>query len=646
MRGLAIVGAALCLTIVVSGGTGCAASGRGGGDGGPDDGSSADSAGEVDGPGSGGTEAGVGPDSDDAQAPNLCPATGVGAAIFRASCVGGAPLADWSPVRRISRAEYDNMVRDLLGDRTRPAAQFVAESPLTDGVNFWTNTCHDIGATDTLPVQQYLQAAESLAQTAVSDPNILGALLMQYGGAACATRNDACAQAFIGGFALRAFRGFYDSDEGSSLFQNVFSPVEAMLGDFVAGVQAVITSVLTSPRFLYVVELGRPGASGRVVPLGPYELAARLALFLWRSVPDAALLAAAASDSLQTADQIRAQAVRMLGARDGQGHLLAQGALDDFAQQWMQLENASALTRDSQYATWNANPGLSSELLNETLATFHATVLAEDGGAGGTLPELLTSTQSYQNADVRAFYAGQSLPAAENCTDPSLEGNCYTKSAAAGAANPRAGILTQAIVVAAQSHPSYPSPTLRGRLVREQVLCDAIPPPPPTANTTPPATVPPNQSIKDQYSAHRLPGCNVCHDKMDLIGDAFGNYDATGAYQRKELDGHADDGTQPIIDPSGSVVVGGPGELATTFTSAIDLAMQLAGATQVQQCFALQEFRYALGRIETPADACSLQQVFQAFSGSGLNLQQLLLAIVQSDAFRNRTAEDPAGGCR
>jgi hypothetical protein len=599
------------------------------------------------------------PDGGAAPEPDLCPASGLGIPIFAGTCDGGAPNVDWSPVRRISRVEYDNMVRDLLQDSTQPAAQFVAETPLTNsGINFWTNTCTGVGADDITIPQQYMHAAETLAATATGDPNTLDNLLNRYGAnAECnPVQNDACAQTFIDAFARQAFRGQLDPGDGgdggttSNLFYDVYAPIAAQF-DFATGIQAVITAVLTSPRFLFVLEYGDPATGARVVPLTQVELAARLALLLWRSVPDSTLLDAAAAGQLATPAQIEAQAVRMLAARqNGQqiGPLLAQGALDDFATQWMELENAHALTKDPQYAAWNNDSALSGELVGETIATFHSTVLGTDGTDGGTLTDLLTSTSSYMNGDVAAFYQGQT-PTGGGCTSTSIDQGCFTKQVVDSPTNPRRGILTDAIVLAAQSHTSFPSPTLRGKLVRQQILCDAVFPPPATVNTSPPGTVPPGSTIKDQYAAHRdVDGgtCPTCHNLMDPIGDAFGVYDATGIYQTTEADGFTDGGPFAPIDPSAQVYPGIPGELATTATGPVDLVTQLANSSQVQECFALQQFRYAFSRIETAADTCSVQSAYQAFVGGQLNIRALLLAIVQSDAFRYRTLETPGSSCQ
>jgi hypothetical protein len=595
----------------------------------------------------------VNPDGGTEAEPNLCPADGVGIPIFAAACDAGAPSVDWSPIRRISRVEYDNMVRDLLKDQTQPAAQFVAETPLTsDGINFWTNTCTGVGAGDITVPQQYMHAAETLAANATSDPNTFNNILNQFGlNTPCSAmpRGDACAQGFIHAFGSQAFRGQIDAAEESSLFSAVYSPIAAQF-DFPTGIQALITAFLTSPRFLFVVEFGDTTAAGRVVPLGQTEIAARLALFLWRSVPDTVLLDAAAAGQLATPAQIEAQATRMLAVvGPNGGGLLAQGALDDFATQWMELENAHALTKDPQYTTWNNVSALSAELVGETLATFHATVLGTNGSGGGTLTDLLTSTSSYVNSDVKNFYAGQPVTSS-GCTTTDTSGSspCFTQQVVDSPTSPRRGILTDAIVLAAQSHTSFPSPTLRGKLVRQQILCDPVPPPPANVNTSPPANVPPGATIKQQYAAHRdvdAGGCPSCHNLMDPIGDTFGVYDATGTYQTTEADGLTDGGPFAPIDPSGQVNAFFPGELATTATGPVDLITQLAAARQVQECFALQEFRYALSRIETPADSCSVQSAYQAFAAGQLNVKALLLAIVQSDAFRYRTVETP-GSCQ
>jgi hypothetical protein len=553
----------------------------------------------------------------------------IGTPLFGLSCNAGQPTVDWSPVRRISRVEYNNMVRDLLGVTTAPANPFVSESPLYYGLNFEANT---YTAASSLVLQQYISTAETLAQTVVADsanlPNLVG----------CTTQDSACAQQFIGSFANRAFRGQLDGTVAASLLQ-LFSDVSSQT-DFATGIQAVVAAVLESPRFLYVLEFGTGTATGNVVPLSPYEIAGRLALFLWRSVPDAALMQLAANGQLASSDQVQAQAQAMLAdpkARD---------AVDDFTTQWMQLQLTASLDKDAQFTTWNSFGKIGEELLDETLTNYAQAVLAEDA----SLTDVLTATSSYVNDDLASFYAlgGVGSGPSVQVNDPALPPGHDTFVLTP--VPHRTGILTNGGVLASQSHTTLPSAVLRGKLVREQVLCDTIPAPPPGVPAAP-TTPPDGGTFRQQFeAAHDLPGCISCHGYMDPIGWGFGHFDATGAYQ--ETDSNGFPGTFPPIDATGAINGSDQGEIGfgvdggAAFDGSADLTNQLAGATQVQQCFALQEFRYALSRIETEHDACSARQIEAAFTAGNLNIQKLMVAIVGTDAFRYRSLETPGASCQ
>jgi Protein of unknown function (DUF1592)/Protein of unknown function (DUF1588)/Protein of unknown function (DUF1595)/Protein of unknown function (DUF1585)/Protein of unknown function (DUF1587) len=572
----------------------------------------------------GAVDAGTGP-----SAPSGPPVIGV--SLFKAACTPGTPAAAWSPLRRLSRVEYDNMVRDLLADTTQPASAFPPESPLAAGVNFEANTYEGVSS---LIVQDYMQAAETLAQTATSDTNVLNNTILP-----CHTQDDACAQQFIGSWANRAFRGQLDATESASLFQ-LYSDVKAQF-DFTTGIQAVITAVLESPRFLYVVELGDGAATGDVVPLSNDEIAARLALFLWRSVPDATLMQAAASDQLGTVAAVQAQATRMLADPK------AKDALDDFTTQWMQLQSTSTVGKDTQFSVWNGDSKLGAELVDETLTNFSQEVLG-DGG----LVDLLTTPSSYINSDLANFYGkgpGNDQVTVGSGTrvtvgDTAVDDKTFVQTTIPH----RAGLLTNASVLATQAHTSLPSSVLRGKLVREQVLCDPIPPPPPgipapasalgDAGTT--------RSLLEEHF-NKNP-CVSCHQYMDPIGLGFGFFDATGAYQPNDANGSTSPPPQgfPAIDATGQIAPMKAGMLSASFDGAADLAAKLAQAEQTDECFALQELRYALSRIESTDDACSVQQIYGTFAASGWNIQKLMVALVGSDAFRYRSVETPGSECQ
>jgi hypothetical protein len=570
-----------------------------------------------------------------------CSPVALNVPIFASSCKSGPPTVDWSPMRRISRVEYDNMVRDLLGDTTQPAVllSFSPESPMAVGVNFLTNTPNSKPTVGVSLLAGYQSAAEALAKTAVSSSATLSSILP------CTTQDEACAQQFISTFANRAFRGQLDAPESISLL-GVYQDVVAAGFGFTEGIQGVITAILESPRFLYVLEFGSgTAATNGVIPLSSYEVAGRLALLLWRSVPDAALMSAAASGALATGAPGQAQAVQMQAKR-----MLADpkavGAINDFTTQWVELEGTASQAKDTQFANWKTYTG--EEMLDETLTNVSQIVLVKNGG----LNDLLTSPTSYVNQDLASFYgvtmgSGTSV----NANDPVLVAAAMTTPSVTSqfvstALPNRAGVLTNGSVMATQAHSTLPSSVLRGKLVREDLLCDPIQGPPPNVPPAPTAPAVDGGTTRSLFEAHlnKASSCYpTCHKFMDPIGFGFGFFDASGAWQATDANGFT--GTFPAIDASGQVFPMATADLSVTFNGATDLTTKLAGSTQVKECFALQEMRYALTRLETADDVCSLHQMYSAFTGSNFNIQALLLAVVGTDAFLYRSAEVPGSEC-
>ena len=610
--------------------------GGGSSGGGGDDGSVVSASGGSSGGGSSGSSSGI-----------TAPAS-VGVGLFSATCNKGQTTVDYSPMRRISRVEYNNMVRDLLGDTTQPANGFPPESPMKQGINFQVNTYAGISTTI---VQQYLQAAETLADAVVNDSNRMTNFVLG-GIASCGkAHDDSCEQDFVSSWVNRAYRGQLDATETMGLNQ-IYSTVKGQF-DWNTGIQAIITAVLESPRFLYVVEFGDGMASGNVVPLSATEIAARLSLFLWRSVPDAQLMTDAAQGKLGTAAGILAEAQRMLGVKSTVTNApLAQDALHDFTNQWMLLTSIQA--KDAQYGAYNQNPDkispaeLGADMYEETRLDVSQLVL----GDNGTLTDLLTTTSSYINKGLADFY-GATLASGTSvtATDPAVKDTAFFKTQLAN----RPGLFTTAGVMATAAHSTLPSLVLRGKLIREDVLCDPIPPPPPNVPAGPSMAPDAGTTTRDLLLSHMQKGtsCPGCHKLMDTIGVGFGNFDAIGQYQATDSNGFTMPPSTVPIDSSGTIYQAAPGEMgvalnttAPTFMNVNDLTTQLSTATQVRQCFALDEFRYALSRLETMDDACSAQQAYQAFSSNNFNIQQLLLGIVQTDAFRYRSVENAGGACQ
>ncbi len=516
-----------------------------------------------------------------------------------ASCVGqvGAPVNQGdapicstadpgpSPIRRMTRLEYNNTVRDLLGDDTHPADGFAPEE---EALGF-NNNAYALGVT-TLLAEELMVASEEISQRATAD---LGALLP------CdpATASDACVEDWIAAFGKRAWRRPLGGDEVTrllALFQQARDE-----WDFTTGIQLVIQAALQSPHFLYRVEFGvAQQGSEQIVELDHWEMASRLSYFIWSSMPDDELFAAAEAGQLGTATEIEAQARRMLAdPRE-------RAAVAEFHEQWLDLDRMATVTKDTtMFPDWTEVKPL---LVSETHAFLDHVIW--DGE--GDLWTLLTAPYTMANARLADFY-GVTGPTTDTFEKTDLD------------PARRAGLLTQASLLSINAKANQTSPVHRGKFVREQLLCQMLPAPPDDVEIVPP-DLDPTLTTRERFAQHSTdPYCAGCHHLMDPIGFGFEHYDALGAWRDLE-NGLAIDATGEI---NASEDVNG------TFDGIPDLAHRLAASNQVRECVARQWFRYAYGRGETSADNCTMAGLFDRFAASEYDIQELLVALTQTDAF-------------
>jgi hypothetical protein len=533
-------------------------------------------------------------------------------------CMNASVSVGREPVRRLSRIEYNNMVHDLFGDGSNPADQFVAED-LVAGFNANTQT----PPTD-LNAEQYFLEAEQLSKCIVEGTTPCSASSYTTLSGCSSSSDTACATTYIDGLEKRAFRGTVMPDEQqriAALYQ------DAQSIDANAALELAIQAVLLSPSFLFVLEFG--SGTGAAVALTPQELASRLSLSLWRSVPDQTLLDAADGGQLSTAAQVMVQATRMLDDPR------AAPMRKDFVEQWsgiQRLQNIAYSPSDVADGTWPAIAPdwttLRNMMESETLTFFDLAVKN-----GGTLSEVLTSDATFgAGADEGTFF--QQMYQATLDSSFSSDGiSRYLLPAQ------RSGLLMQASVLAAQSHPLRPSPVLRGKTIRTALFCSPPKAPPPNVNQTladPSAT--PGQTTTDVINQHASnPECASCHSLIDPIGDAFNHFNQIGGYQDTE-------NGAPVVT-SGAFNQLDP--LTGSFTDAQNMISEaLADPEVVGKCYTLQGFRYAFGRSETTADACSVQAIYDDFSNNNFTVKELIIAITGSNAFLYRTPVTAGAACQ
>jgi hypothetical protein len=189
----------------------------------------------------------------------------------------------------------------------------------------------------------------------------------------------------------------------------------------------------------------------------------------------------------------------------------------------------------------------------------------------------------------------------------------------------RAGLVTQGSLLASQAHADKTSYILRGKLVREALLCTPIPPPPPDAANVE-SKLPPTASARERAAEHRVrPECATCHELFDPIGFAFENFDAVGRWRTAEADG------KPI---DAHVMLTSAGALDGPVNGAVDLARRMATADQVRDCVTRQWMRFALGREDAADDDRARQALAASFRDGGGKVRDLLAGLTRSDAFR------------
>lgn len=494
-------------------------------------------------------------------------------------------------IRRLTRLEYDNAVRDLLGvDLGLGMAQFPPEE---ESLGFDNNA----RALQVSPLQaeQFMEAAEVIAAEAVVD---LEAILP------CAPEPDAraCAREFIVDVGRRAWRRHLTDEEIERLI--ALYDVGAEFGEpaFVNGVQLVIEALLQSPNFLYRLEVGQLNAERPdLLKLTADEVAARLSFLILRSIPDDALLAAADAGELDTVTGVVDQARRLVALPR------ARAAAWSFFEQWLHLDRLERIERDPRWYP-EYSPHLR-ELLGEEARRFVESVVWD----AGDMRMLLSASYSFMNRELAEFY-GLEGPRGEAFEKVALD------------PERRSGVVTTGAVMAVTAKPNMTSPVHRGIFVREQLLCTALPPPPANVPIIPPDPDP-SLTTREAFAVHSAnDACAGCHVLIDGIGFGFEHYDALGRFRITE--------NGKPIDATGDVVLTQDADGA--FDGAPELARRLADSEHVQRCMTTQAFRFAYGRGENPADDCAREALFQAFVDGGYRYDALLVGLVQSDAFRFR----------
>lgn len=508
----------------------------------------------------------------------------------------GIDVAGPAPLRRLTIAEYNNTVRDLLGTDMPvigPSDGFAADLQAWDKGFLRGAT---VGSSN--DARLYLDFSDKISTAAMSH---LATLLPQGCGTPAAAAEDGCAKKFIEQFGLRAYRRPLSTDEQGELLA-LYTRVRATdIGlTFPEAVRALISGILQSPMFTYRWELGvDPTKDGDLVRLNDYEMASRLSYMTIASMPDAPLFAAAAAGQLNDPAVIEQQVRRLLASAG------AKAGLSEFITQWLNVTSLLSLDKDPNLT--NYTPAVAQAMLKETGMFFSAIMQ----GPTGKLEELFTSSASFVDAPLAKLYGvtGVTGTAAQQVTMNPAQ---------------RAGLLTQASFLAMHATVTDSHPVRRGATVLRRLFCTEIEPP---ANMDVGQPKPPADGVttRDRFSVHSMQQCATCHRATDPLGFAFENYDAIGGWRTMDQN--------KAVDASGSVTLN---KTEVKFANAVELMKALATADEVRSCVTTQWLRYFVRRDEVPGDEASLQSANAAFKKSSYDIRELLVALARTPAFTHR----------
>ncbi|MCB8932560.1 MAG: DUF1592 domain-containing protein [Fimbriimonadaceae bacterium] len=398
-------------------------------------------------------------------------------------------------------------------------------------------------------------------------------------------------------FASRAFRRPATADEVDKLVR-IALMAQREGEPYERGLQLGVEAVLASPQFLFRVELDADRA-GEVRELNAYELASRMAYFLWSSMPDARLEALAASGELLRPDVRRQELGRML--KDPKSEALGQ----NFAEQWLQLRKLQIVAPNKdQFPTFG--PEMRDAMRRETLLFFQE-IQRQDR----SVLEFLDGKFTYVNGLLAKHYG-----------IPGVQGPAFVRVALDG--KRRAGVLTQASVLTVTSNPTRTSPVKRGKWILEQILGTPPPPPPPGVSDLKESEAVKGATMRQLLEKHREnPMCASCHARMDPLGFGLENFDAVGQWRDRE-------GPAPV-DATGVLPDG------TKFNGPAQLRkILLARKEQFVKTFAEKMLVYALGRGLTLTDRCHVDTIAEHAKKSGYRFSSIVEAVVESDPFLKR----------
>jgi len=509
-------------------------------------------------------------------------------------------VASPAPVlKRLTQSQYKNALVALFGEALVLPTSLEPDQSV-DGLLV-------VGAsvTSVSPrgVEQFEEAALDVAEQVTTDPTLRAALIP------CAPDgafDDDCAREVLGALAPRAWRRPLTARELDRLV-DLAGVAGATMDDFYVGLSFAVDALLQSPHFLYRIELGeddpdRPGHRR----YSDWEMASRLSFFLWNTLPDAELIAAAEAGELTDDAALAAQVDRMLTdprVREG---------VRNFFTELYELYDLDRLSKDPEIFLYMSDE-IGPSAKEETLLNIEQVVFEEEGD----WRDLMTSERTFIDRTLAAVYNIQA-PTAEGFGEVWLDPG-----------DGRRGLLGQVSLLALNAHATSTSVTRRGQFVRETLLCQEIPSPPANVDTSIPEADATAPTMRDRVASHlEDPSCASCHVLTDPIGLGLENYDGLGLWR----------------DTENSVTIDASGDLdGIEFDDAWGLAGALREHPALVPCLVENLYRYANASAFDEGELALVEWHTDGFEVEGHRMLALLRDVAVGPGFR-RVGNAPVFG--
>lgn len=509
-------------------------------------------------------------------------------------------------VRRLTEAQYRATIADIFGPDIKVVGRFEPDLRVDGLIAVGTS------AVSVTPggLDQYEELARGIAGQVTDDAH--------------RAKLVGCAPGAGDADGAQCLEGFF-SRVGLKLYRRPLTPAETQLatatalesaktlGSFPAGLAAALTGLLTSPDFLFRIDT--PSTTGRSV--NGYSKAVKLSFLLWNSAPDAQLLAAAGRGELDTPAGLSRQVDRLIGSPRFTDGIRA------FFSDFLLLDDMDSLSKDLLlYPSFTTS--VSAALREQTLRTITDLLVTHKGD----YRDLFTTRRLAMTRELGPIYT---VPVA-------AEGWSFHEFPQG---DPRTGLLTQAGLLALHSHPGRTSPTLRGKAIRETLLCEKIPSPPANVNfaVVQDTNNPTLKTTRARLQAHLDDEeCASCHKLTDPIGLGLEAFDGAGQFRVTEHD--------EVIDTSGTFD-------KVDFKDAVSLGQLFHDSSAVASCLVSSTWRYATGRSIGAIDQPVVAKLDNGFRAGGYKMVDLMRAIALEPAFyatpavtraRLRVAASPSSG--